>query len=148
MRSLTVFYDETCGFCLRCRDWLLNEPQVVPLALVEKASLPARYPQLAPYSGGSDLVVVSDEGDVWTGDAAFITVLFALENYRGWARRLAGPTLRPFARRFFEMVSSNRALLSSLFGRAMDDASLATVLAGSPRDPCPGDTCSPTADAV
>src|SRR5690349_24990809 len=106
MKSLTVFYDETCAFCIRCRNWLWSEEQIVPLILIEKRSLAARYPELAAYAGGSDLVAVSDEGDVWVGDAAFLTILFALERYRGWAGRLSSPTLRPYAKRFFEMVSN------------------------------------------
>jgi len=141
MKSLTVFYDETCAFCIRCRDWLWSEPQIVPLILIEKRSLAARYPELAEYSSGSDLVAVSDGGDVWTGDAAFLTILFALERYRGWAGRLSGPSLRPYAKRFFEMVSNNRGRISWLLGGVKDDKVLVGSLSTLPGGACEGDVC-------
>jgi predicted DCC family thiol-disulfide oxidoreductase YuxK len=144
MKSLTIFYDETCGFCLRCRDWLWSEPQIVPLILIEKRFLAARYPQLAAYEGGSDLVAVSDEGDVWIADAAFLTILFALERYRGWAGRLAGPALRPYATRFFKMVSNNRGRISWLLGGVKDEKVLAGTLSALPAAACDDESCERT----
>jgi predicted DCC family thiol-disulfide oxidoreductase YuxK len=141
MKSLTVFYDETCAFCIRCRDWLWSEEQIVPLILVEKRLLAARYPQLEAYAGGSDLVAVSDEGDVWIGDAAFLTILFSLERYRGWAGRLSGPSLRPYAKRFFEMVSNNRGRISWLLGSVKDERMLAGALSAMPVTACEDSSC-------
>ena len=141
MKSLTVFYDETCALCIRCRDWLWSEPQIVPLILIEKRLLVARHPNLAACSGGSDLVVVSDAGEVWIGDAAFITILFTLERYRGWAGRLASPALRPYAKRFFEMVSNNRGRISWLLGGVKDEKVLAGALSELPPDACDSAAC-------
>jgi hypothetical protein len=53
---------------------------------------------------------------VWLGDRAFLMCLWALRAYRGWARRLASPALRPLARQAFEAVSRNRASVSGLLG--------------------------------
>jgi predicted DCC family thiol-disulfide oxidoreductase YuxK len=141
MKSLTVFYDETCGLCLRCRDWLWSEPQIVPLILIQKSCLAARHPSLSQYASGSDLVAVNDEGQVWIGDAAFLTVLFALTNYRKWAMRLSGPGLRPYARRFFEMVSNNRGRISTLLGPVPDDSQLVGFLQTASPTACDDGRC-------
>jgi predicted DCC family thiol-disulfide oxidoreductase YuxK len=142
MKSLTVFYDDACALCLRCRDWLKGEPQIVRLALTPNGALAARHPTLAPYAKGSDLVVIDDDGNYWVGDAAFLTILFALERYRSVAKRLASPSLRPYARRFFEAVSSNRAALSSLMGYIGDEAVLKRRLDGLPPAECAANSCT------
>ncbi len=143
MNSLTVFYDDGCALCLRCRDWLLNEPQIVPLVLIQKGLLAARHPQLAAVSDGSDLVAISDTGDYWIGDAAFLTILFSLERYRAWAERLATPALRPYAKKFFETLSENRGRLSWILGGTTDDTKLAGALDALPSSPaCSTEACT------
>ena len=50
-------------------------------------------------------MVVSDEGAVYRDGSAWIMCLFALEEYRDWANRLAHPLLRPLARQAFALLS-------------------------------------------
>jgi predicted DCC family thiol-disulfide oxidoreductase YuxK len=69
-----------------------------------------------PSLPASELAVVSDEGHVWLGNSAFIICLWALREFRGWARTLATPMLRPMARQAFAAVSQNRQSLSGLLG--------------------------------
>ena len=57
-------------------------------------------------------MVVSDEGAVYRNDSAWIMCLFALEEYRDWANRLAHPLLRPFARQAFALLSRERSRIS------------------------------------
>ena len=116
MRGLFVLYDDKCGFCRKCRAWLEAQRQTVPLRC-----LPASDPEVqeifwgARRPGDDELVVVDSEGGVYRGGDAFLMALWALTDYRGWARRLSHPTLRPFARGVFELVSSQRKSLSVLF---------------------------------
>jgi hypothetical protein len=42
--------------------------------------------------------------------------LWALEDYRGWAVRLARPEMMPLARLSFDLLSRNRRDLSRLLG--------------------------------
>ena len=58
--------------------------------------------------------VISDTGLIYTGDDAWITVLWALKDWRDWANRLEQPALRPLARRFWQVISQNRHALSAL----------------------------------
>jgi predicted DCC family thiol-disulfide oxidoreductase YuxK len=105
---LTILYDETCGFCRRCRDWLLAQT-----CLVEVELLPAGSPAVKARYGavpwlGRELVAVDERGRVWVGPAAFLICLWATARYRAWAYRLAGPKLAPMTERFFFFVTKNR----------------------------------------
>ena len=108
MNRLTVFYDARCGLCCAVRDWIGRQAQLVPVTCV-----PKQEPM-------DDLVVVADTGEYWSGDAAWLMVLWALEDYRGWSYRLADPLLLPTARAVFARVSRYRGSLSCRLGLAAD----------------------------
>jgi len=115
MKRLTVLYDASCPICVRCRDWLETQRSFVPLELLAAGSASARrrfgeVPWL-----GEELVVVSDDGEVWAGAAAFLMALWALEDYREWSYRLAGDSLSKVAERFFTALSHNRRWLAGWF---------------------------------
>lgn len=109
MTRLLVYYDSGCGMCSRLAQWLREQRQLVPLECAPKPR------------GASDLTVLSDTGDVWLGDSAWLIVLWALEEYRDWAYRLARPELLPLARHAFAMISKNRTALSNWFGLKSDE---------------------------
>jgi predicted DCC family thiol-disulfide oxidoreductase YuxK len=108
MKRLTILYDAACPICLRCRDWLATQHAFVELELLAASSPEAarRYGEV-PWLG-AELVVVSDDGEVWAGPAAFIVALWALEDYREWAYRLSGDSFSKMAERFFVALSHRR----------------------------------------
>ena len=112
MKTLFVMYDSHCGLCTGVRDWLRLQPSYLDLRLLASDSEEAR--RMFPGLPSGELAVVSNDGQVWLGDNAFIVCLWALREYRRWARRLASPMLRPMARQAFEAVSRNRKSVSSL----------------------------------
>ena len=116
MERLTVLYDATCTLCVRCKEFLVHQPSFLPIDLLSCQSAAARerygsVPWLA-----EELVVVSDEGDVWAGPAAFLVCLWALTEWREWSYRLSGPALAPLAERFFVAVSSRRRRIGAFLG--------------------------------
>ena len=115
VKRLTVLYDGTCALCVRCRDFLAVSRTLVPLELLSCQSREARERFGAVPWLGEELVVVSDEGDVWIGPAAFLVSMWALADYREWSYRLSGPTLAPLAERFFVVISSQRRRIATLF---------------------------------
>jgi predicted DCC family thiol-disulfide oxidoreductase YuxK len=121
MNRLTVLYDGTCALCLRCRDFLAQSRSLVPLELLSCQSREARERFGAVPWLGEELVVVSDEGDVWVGPAAFLVAMWALADYREWSYRLSGPELAPLAERFFVAISSQRRRIASLFKKPRCD---------------------------
>ena len=139
MKSLYVLYDEKCELCKRLKDWLLGQRCWIALGLIPAGSAraKAKFPGLEQIAGSTDLVVVSDTGEVYLNNHAWIMCLYALEEYRDWALRLASPTLLPFARRAFETLSKNRATISRWIGAS--EQQLAAEL--STRDGCESGAC-------
>ena len=66
-------------------------------------------------------MVVSDEGGVYREGNAWIMCLFALEEYRDWANRLAHPLLRPLARQGFALLSGQRSRISRWLSLASEN---------------------------
>jgi predicted DCC family thiol-disulfide oxidoreductase YuxK len=114
VKTLYVMYDSHCGLCTEVRDWLQGQPAYLDLRVMASDSEDVR--RMFPSLPAGELAVVSDEGQVWLGDRAFIVCLWALREFRGWARRLASPLLRPMARQAFTAISQNRQSVSSLLG--------------------------------
>jgi len=142
VRSLTVLYDARCGLCSNARHWLEGQPQIVPLELLPAGGEDARrrYPELAA-AEPEELVVVSDEGDVYRGPQAWIVCLWALQDYREWSFRFARPALLPVARGIFEWISTRRHRLSRALGMMSDQEIALAVSAGGGCDDggCPGE---------
>ncbi|HTJ34079.1 MAG TPA: DUF393 domain-containing protein [Dactylosporangium sp.] len=110
---LTVLYDASCGLCRTARSWLAGRSQLVPLEFLAAGSDEARrrYPALEVEQTLADITVVADDGGVYTGDAAWLMCLWALDGYRGLAARLAQPHLRPLARQVAASAGSLRTAL-------------------------------------
>ena len=115
MRRLFVLYDADCGLSRRLASWLATEPALIPLLpLAAQSAEAARlFPGHAP---GAELAVVSDQGAVWLGDHAWIMCLYALRNYRDWARKLSHPLLLPLARQAYATLSTHRSTISRFMG--------------------------------
>ncbi len=124
MERLYVLYDERCGICRRAREWASAQPAYIRLTFVAAGSEQARslFPGLPRSREPEELLAVSDQGEVYRNDSAWIMCLFALEDYREWANRLASPALRPLARQAFAFVSKQRGNISRWLGMADDHA--------------------------
>jgi predicted DCC family thiol-disulfide oxidoreductase YuxK len=119
MTKLTVLYDYRCGLCQRARRWMEAQPKFLPLEFIPAGSDHARerfpaLPAVAP-DAVDELIVVGDDGSIYKNDRAWILCLWALQDYREWADRLATPRLLPLARTAFQLISENRIAISRLF---------------------------------
>jgi len=94
VRRLTVLYDADCSLCTFLRDWLMRQPQLVPLELVAAGSEQARrrFPALDHRATLDDITVVGDAGQVYRSTAAWIVTLWALREHRPLAHRLSTPS--------------------------------------------------------
>jgi len=137
MQKLFILYDANCQFCLRCRSWLENQPAYLELKFIPARSPEAhgRFPGIEKYESSNELIVVSEDGAVYQGPAAFIMCLYALVDFREWSLRLSGPLLLPFARQMFEFISGNRLAVSKWLRKSSDDE-IALSLERCPPPPC------------
>lgn len=100
VRGLTVLYDAECSLCAYLRDWLVRQPQLVPLEPVPAGSEEARrrFPGLDHRATLDEITVVGDTGQVYRGAAAWIVTLWALREHRPLAHRLSTPAGAKLAR--------------------------------------------------
>ncbi|MCN9244231.1 DUF393 domain-containing protein [Streptomyces sp. RY43-2] len=93
VRGLTVLYDAECALCVFVRDWLVRQPQLVPLELVPAGSPEARrrLPGLDHGATLEEITVVADAGQIYRGSAAWVVTLWALREHRALAHRLCTP---------------------------------------------------------
>nr|WP_234390393.1 DCC1-like thiol-disulfide oxidoreductase family protein [Streptomyces sp. MMG1533] len=94
VRRLTLLYDAECSLCTFLRDWLVRQPQLVPLELVPAGSEEARrrFPGLDHRATLDEVTVVGDAGQVYRDAAAWIVTLWALRAHRPLAHRLSTPS--------------------------------------------------------
>jgi predicted DCC family thiol-disulfide oxidoreductase YuxK len=114
MEKLYVLYDPRCELCRRLKDWLLVQRSWLGLCLIPACAEKAKemFPELRQFAAASDLAVISDEGQIYLNNNAWIMALYALEEYRGCAYQLAHPLLLPLARQAFATISRNRYTIS------------------------------------
>jgi len=122
MKQLTVLYDPACGLCVRCRQWLSDQPKIVDMRFIPQGSRRQEklYPTLKLKTDAAgqaeELIAIDDLGRVYRDDKAWIACFFALRRYRSLSMKLAGPGMAGLARRAYHLVARNRHALSHLLG--------------------------------
>ncbi|HEY6249012.1 MAG TPA: DCC1-like thiol-disulfide oxidoreductase family protein [Candidatus Angelobacter sp.] len=137
MRRLYLLYDERCELCCRLKEWLAHQEAWLELRLVPSVSpgVLQMFPGLDRVATADDLVAISDEGEVYLNNRAWIMCLYALVEYREWAWRLSHPLLLPLARQAFAAISKNRHAISRWLKSAGPDT-IADELRQAPMAPC------------
>jgi predicted DCC family thiol-disulfide oxidoreductase YuxK len=102
---------------------MLEQRAFVPMEFIAAGSERARrmFPQLEHHEVPRELVVVTDAGDVYLDDAAWIVCLWALVEYRTWSFRFARGPLRSLARAAWSILSANRYELARVLSIESDE---------------------------
>lgn len=108
MNAAFIYYDDACGFCCRCAQWLKEQPTFVPVAVLPGSQCPVKS------DGKPELVVIDSEGGVYRDTDAWLMTLWLLREWREWSVRLAKGN-RQFARQVVELAGSWRHGLTKLF---------------------------------
>ena len=118
--ELTVLYDDRCSFCVHCASWLATQRQIVPLELLSRndPSVNTRFPSVC--SNHDELVVIDDAGGIYRDTDAFIMCMWALEQHRALALRIADGPLAPLGRSMLRALSSNRSTFSTWMSQSND----------------------------
>ena len=116
MNTLHVLHDADYPDGLRMNEWLARQEAIVPLRFLPRQApeTTCRFPGIAAHLTPRELTVVGDAGQVWTGPSATVVCLFALEEYRELAERLALPALLPLAQTALDLLSREIMDLSYL----------------------------------
>ena len=139
-KQLTVLYDPTCGFCVRCRQWLDKQPKLIAMRFIPQGSSKQKtlYPSLQYLTDAQgrpeELIVIDDAGKVYRDDKAWVMCFYALSGYRPLAMRLARPGMAGLARRAYAAISTQRRAISALLGMK-GDADLRADLEVEPEVP-------------
>jgi len=146
VKCLHVLFDAECALCRRCREWLERQPAFIELRFValQSPEMERRFPGVGALNPREQLLVVSDEGDVYKGPHAWIMCLYALREYREWSQRLAHPLLLPFARRVCELVSENRLSISRFLLKSSAEEIHESLAAQLPAAACANGNCHVT----
>lgn len=129
MNALYILYDDTCSHSVRHCDWLAQQEAVVPLHFLPQRAKEARFrfPGIEAHIAPRELVVISDDGQLWTGPTASVMCLFSLEQHRELAQRLAHPALLAYSRTALELLSREVFEITCLLRRS-DDKELGQTL--------------------
>jgi predicted DCC family thiol-disulfide oxidoreductase YuxK len=119
MRALYVLYEPDCELCRRCRQSLQAQSKYLLKSFYAQRGQEAcvKFPKVVPPAGErvQHLIVVADSGEVDRKRPAWIMCFYNLREYRALAMRLARPSLRPLARRAYQLVSRHRQWISGWF---------------------------------
>ena len=113
IQAITVLYDSECAFCRRCRKWILSQHKRMPIEFmsIHSPDLDQKYPALSK-NKLDQLVVITDRGDVYYKDKAFVICLYALSEYYEWSFKLSEPMFLPMVRKVYQIVSRYRNVFS------------------------------------
>ena len=122
LKVMHVLYDDSCGLCRACTEWLKRQPKYVALEFhaAQAPGTARRFRGLAS-AAPKELIVVDDGGFVYRHENAWLMLLWALKEYRGLADTLSSPELKPFAKKIITLVSSNRHRISRWMGACCVD---------------------------
>ena len=137
MQKLYLLYDERCELCRRLKNWVLRQDAWLELHVLPAGSGAARrlFPDLPQVATENDLAAISDEGEVYLNNHAWIMCLYALKDYQRWAVRLSHPLLLPLARQAFGTLSKNRHAISQWLDTG-DQEMIAQELRKVALEPC------------
>lgn len=111
--ALTVYFDGDCGLCRRVAAWLDQKPKFVPVHCVAAQRAAAAGCPFDLESLLAQVTVVANDGAVYRGTNAWLVVLWALRDYRGWSLRLSAPNRRRWAERLFAVITGLASLTKS-----------------------------------
>jgi predicted DCC family thiol-disulfide oxidoreductase YuxK len=116
MKRLTVLYDGECALCQRLRAWLQSEPTWFPVEYLplQSPEVDRRWPGIRAWQPEKQILAIDDQGGLYQGSAAWITLLYALKDYREMSFRFADPSMQGLAQKVVELISRNRHALSDL----------------------------------
>lgn len=124
IRKIEVFYDGRCGMCCSFHEWINRQPRAYRIDFIPYQSPDAErvFPGIGTLDPAREMIVRTDEGEVYRGAEAWVLCLYSCANHRVAARKLASPGMLSVAIRTCRVLAANRHSLSKVFFRMKDKA--------------------------
>ena len=143
IHRIEVFYDGRCGMCCSFHEWINRQPRAYEIGFVPYQSEVAEkiFPGIGTLDPAREMIVRTDEGEIFRGAEAWVLCLNSCENYQMAARKLAGPRVLPVAIHACRVLAANRHALSNVFFRSKDKK-VRAELHRMKTKACEGDFCA------
>ena len=147
VKKIEVFYDGRCGMCCSFHEWIYRQKRAFEIDFwpYQAAEAELIFPGINTLDPAREMIVRTDEGEVYRGAEAWVWCLYSCANHRTLARRLARPALLGVAVRVCRLLAANRHGLSKVFFRRKDREVRETLHQMTPPN-CEGDHCVPDHD--
>ncbi|MEP6963075.1 MAG: DUF393 domain-containing protein, partial [Acidobacteriota bacterium] len=113
--GMIVLYDEQCGACSASVEWLGRQRCEIGFRFLDESSDAARA--LVPDRPVNEMAVVSAEGQVWYGGAAWVVCFGNLTLFRWCVPWLGHPWVLPLVRKLYRVIAENRYFISRMLGK-------------------------------
>lgn len=137
IQNIEVYYDGRCAVCCTFHEWVNRQDRLFPVRFVAYQSEQAEilFPGVTLMDPGRDMIVRTDQRDVFRGAEGWVLCLLSCQRYQKCARRLASPQLLPVARKCCHLIAKNRLSLSKiLLGKKSQE--LAQLIHQMPEQKC------------
>ncbi|VAW79935.1 hypothetical protein MNBD_GAMMA12-2688 [hydrothermal vent metagenome] len=136
IKKITVLYDAECTFCCRSKSWILSQFHRIAIEFIpiNSKQSQSRFPDLP--DNLDELVVITDKGNVYYKEKAFVMCLYALSEYYEWSFKLARPAFLPLVRNAYHMLSRYRNVFSPNKISTNDDTLKETLAEFESNDKC------------
>ena len=137
INEIEIYYDGHCALCSTFHEWLNRQDRAFAVNFVTYQSPQAEvmFPSVTKLDPELEMIVRTDQGDVFRGAEGWVLCLLSCKSYQGIARRLAAPRLLPVAKKTCSLIASNRINISKIFFSKKDKA-LAHALHEMPNQHC------------
>jgi len=146
IQYIEVYYDGRCGMCCTFHEWVNAQKRAYPVRFIAYQSPQAEewFPGVNELEPEREMIVRTDTHKLYRGAEGWVLCLLSCEKYQGIARRVATPTLLPFAEKTCHALAARRHKLSKIFFRKKD-REVADEIHRIPEEECVG-ACSSIPD--
>lgn len=124
VQRIEVYYDGRCGMCCSFHEWIHRQRRAFAVTFIPYQSPDAEriFPGIGLLDPAREMVVRTDDGDIFRGAEAWVWCLYSCEKYQAAALKLGSPAMLPVAVKACRLLAANRHALSKVFFRAKDRA--------------------------
>lgn len=117
INKIEVYYDGRCGMCCTFHEWLNKQERATEVDFIPYQSERAVevFPEILNLDPATEMVVRTDEGEIYKGAEAWVLCLHSCKAFQGVAHRMANPMLLPLAKKTCNLLAANRHKLSGVF---------------------------------